>query len=103
MLLFIELQIFGHNLATEQQDQLKKIIRVFQVALVVKNLLATAGDERDVGPIPGQEDTLEEENGNPLEYFCLKNYMDKRSQEDYSPQVCKELDMIEELSIHVQR
>ena len=53
MLLFIELQIFGHNLATEQQDQLKKIIRVFQVALVVKNLLATAGDERDVGPIPG--------------------------------------------------
>ena len=44
MLLFTELQIFGHNLATEQREQLKKIIRVFQVVLVVKNLLATAGD-----------------------------------------------------------
>ena len=36
MLLFTELQIFGHNLATEQREQLKKIIRVFQVVLVVE-------------------------------------------------------------------
>ena len=25
----------------------------------------------------GQEDPLEEENGNPLQYSCLKNAMDK--------------------------
>ena len=31
-----------------------------QVALVVKNLLADAGDIRDVGSIPDQEDPLEE-------------------------------------------
>ena len=32
-----------------------------QVVLVVKNLLAYAGDIRDVGSIPGQEDPLEED------------------------------------------
>ena len=31
------------------------------MSLVVKNLLASAGDIRDVGPIPGLEDALEEE------------------------------------------
>ena len=31
-----------------------------QVALAVKNLLADAGDIRDVGSIPDQEDPLEE-------------------------------------------
>ena len=31
-----------------------------QVALVVKNLPANAGDVRDVGSIPGSEDPLEE-------------------------------------------
>ena len=32
-----------------------------QLALVVKNPLANAGDIRDVGSIPGSEDPLEEE------------------------------------------
>ena len=31
------------------------------MSLVVKNLLASAGDIRDVGSIPGLEDPLEEE------------------------------------------
>ena len=31
-----------------------------QVVLVVENLPANAGDARDVGSIPGQEDPLEE-------------------------------------------
>ena len=33
----------------------------------------------------GQEDTLEEENGNPFLYSCLKNSTDKRSLVGYSP------------------
>ena len=32
----------------------------FEVALVIKNLPANAGDVRDVGSIPGSEDPLEE-------------------------------------------
>ena len=45
--------------------------RASQVVLVVKNLLASAGDARDVGLILGQEDLLEE--GDPLQYSCLEN------------------------------
>ena len=33
----------------------------------------------------GQEDPLEEENGNPLQYSCLESFMDKRSLLGYSP------------------
>ena len=35
-------------------------LRASQVTLVAKNLPANAGDPRDVGSIPGQEDPLEE-------------------------------------------
>ena len=45
--------------------------------LVVKNLPANAGDARDIGSVPGLEDPLEEENGNPLQYSCLENPMDR--------------------------
>ena len=31
----------------------------------------------DLGSIPGLRESLEEENGNPLQYFCLKNLMDR--------------------------
>ena len=42
----------------EQKSETSSL-RVAQVALVVKNLPASAGDVRDVGSIPGQEDPLE--------------------------------------------
>ena len=42
----------------EQKSETSSL-RVAQVALVVKNLSASAGDVRDVGSIPGQEDPLE--------------------------------------------
>ena len=48
-----------------------------QVVLVVKNLPANAGDKRDTGSILGSERSLEEENGNPLQYSCLENPMDR--------------------------
>ena len=47
-----------------------------QVALVVKNLPASAGDIRDVGSIPGSGRSLGKGNGNPLQYSCLGNPMD---------------------------
>ena len=40
----------------------------------VKNPLANAGDE---GLIPGLERSLGEGNGNPLQYSCLENSMDR--------------------------
>ena len=38
---------------------------------------ARAGDIRDMGLIPGLEDSPGEGNGYPFEYSCLQNPMDK--------------------------
>ena len=48
-----------------------------QVALVVKKLSANAGDLRDMGSIPGSRRSPGGEHGNPLQYSCLKNSMDR--------------------------
>ena len=42
---------------------------------VVKNLLASARDTRDVGLIPGSGRSPGGENSNPLQYSCLENSM----------------------------
>ena len=49
----------------------------FQVALVGKNLPANAEDVRDVSSIPGLGRSLGEGHGNPLQYSCLENPMDR--------------------------
>ena len=50
----------------------------FQVALGVKNQPVNAKDLRDMGSIPGLGRFSGEGNGNPLQYSCLKNPMDRR-------------------------
>ena len=47
-----------------------------QVAQVVKNPLADAGDVRDAGSIPGLERSPGGGHGNPLQHSCLENPMD---------------------------
>ena len=44
---------------------------------VVKNLPANAADARDTGLIPGSERSLGRGNGNPFQYSCLENSMDR--------------------------
>ena len=44
------------------------------MVLVVRNLPANAGD---AGLIPGSGRSPGEENGNPLQYSCLENPMDR--------------------------
>ena len=41
------------------------------------NPLANAGDERDRGSIPGSERSSGGGHGNPLQYSCLENSMDR--------------------------
>ena len=48
-----------------------------QVALVVKNLPANAADARDMGSILASGWSPEEGNGNPLQYSCLENPLDR--------------------------
>ena len=65
-----------------------------QVALVVKNLLASAGDAKDVGLIPGSGRSPGGGHGNPLQCSCLGSHQ-QRSQVGYSPWGHKETDMTE--------
>ena len=63
----------------------------------MKNLSASAGDMGSItrsGRSPGGG------NGNPLQYFCLENPMDRRARWATVHVVAKESDMTEHLSTH---
>jgi len=47
------------------------------VALVIKNPPANAGDVRDAGSAPGSGRSPGGGHGNPLQYSCLQNPMDR--------------------------
>ena len=47
------------------------------MALWVKNPPANAEDVRDLSLIPGSEDSPGGGHGNPLQYSCLENPMDR--------------------------
>ena len=49
----------------------------FQDGSVVKNLLANTGDPRDADLICGSRRSPGEGNGNPLQFSCLRNLMDR--------------------------
>ena len=66
-----------------------------QVALEVKNPPANAGDIRDLGSIPRIRRSPGEENGNPHQYYCLENFMDRGASWAYRPWSCKESNMTE--------
>ena len=69
-----------------------------QVALVVKNPPANAGDVKDAGLIPGSGRSPGGGHGNPPQYSYLENPHGQRSLAGYSPWGRKELDMTERLS-----
>ena len=52
-------------------------LQASQVVVVEKNLPTNAGDARDVGLSPGSGKSLGGGNGNPLQYFCLENLMNR--------------------------
>ena len=56
---------------------------------MVKNLPDNAGD---VGSISGSGRSPGEGNGNPLQYSCLENFMDRRAWWATVHRVAKELD-----------
>ena len=63
-------------------------VRVYgacQVALVVKNPPANAGDTRDAGLIPGSGRSHGGGHGNPLQYSCLEKSQGQSGLEGYSP------------------
>ena len=66
----------------------------FPRGAVVKNPSASAGD---VGSIPGLGISARGENGNPLQYSCLRNPLDRAAWWATVHGVTKELDMTQQL------
>ena len=62
-----------------EQHYLSHIVhsRVFSGCTVVKNQFANAGDTRDAGSIPRWGRSPGGGHGNPLQYSCLGNLMDR--------------------------
>ena len=56
-----------------------KLSRGFPGGSVVKNPPANARDTRDAGSIPGPGRSHRGGNGNPLQYSCPENPMDRRA------------------------
>ena len=69
-----------------------------QVALVVKNLPADAGDARDVGSIPGSGRSPGRGHGNPLQDSCLENPMGRGAWRDTGHGVAKSRTCLKRLS-----
>ena len=67
------------------------------MALGVESLPASARDIRDASSIPGSGRSLGEGNGNPLQYSCLENPMDRGASWATIHEVAQ-LDMTETIS-----
>ena len=74
-----------------------------QLALLVKNFLASAGDVRDASLIPGSGISPGGGHGNPLQYSGLENLMDGGAWRATFHGRRKESDMTERLSIAQHR
>ena len=71
-----------------------------QVAPMVKSPSAHAGDLRDVGLIPGSGRSPGRQQGNPLQYSCLENPMDREAWRATVRRVSKSRTRLRWLSIH---
>ena len=73
-----------------------------QVALVVKSPPASAGDVRDVGSIAGSGRSPAGGHGNPLQYSCLENPMDRGGWWATVHGVAKSWTRLKRLSTHAE-
>ena len=73
-----------------------------QLALVVKNPPANAGDIRDTSSIPGLGRSSGEDHGNLLQYSCLENPMDRGAWPAVVHGVKKSQTQLKQLSMQAQ-
>ena len=67
---------------------------------MVKNPAANVGDARDVGSIPGSGRSPGGGNGNPLQYSCLENPMDREAWQDMVHRIAKSQTQLKRFSKH---
>ena len=75
--------------------RVSRYVGASQVALLVKNPPANAGDERDTGSIPGSGRSPGGGHGNPPQGSCLENTMDRGAWWTIIPRLSKESDKTE--------
>ena len=79
------LSFYSHSVSGYHKNTLSKwayfrtiaYTMISQVALVVKTPPGSTGDINDEGSIPGSGRSPGGEHGNPLQYSCLENFMDR--------------------------
>ena len=71
-----------------------------QLVLVGKNPCANTGDIRNMGSIPGSEKSPGGGLGNPLQYSCLENLMDREAWQVTVHRVAKRWTQMKRLSMH---
>ena len=70
--------ILGHKSSLGKFKKIEIIPSIFSDHNAVRlGLSLKAGDARDMSLIPGWGRSFGIKNGNPLQYFCLKNFMDR--------------------------
>ena len=69
---------------------------------MIKNLTDNAGDARDAGSIPGSGSSPGGGYGNPLQYSCLPNPMDRGAWWAAVHRVTKSQTRMKLLSLHTQ-
>ena len=74
-----------------------------QVVVVVKKLSASAGDVRDMSLIPGLGRSSGEGHGNPLQYSCLENPVDRGAWQAMVLRVEKSQNQLKQFSTHIYR
>ena len=67
---------------------------------MIKNPPANAGDIRDVGSIPGSESFPGGGHGNPLQYSCIANSMNRGAWRAMVQRVAKSQTRLKQLKTH---
>ena len=81
----------------------RSLPRASQVVPVVKNPPASAGDIRDVGSFPESGRSPGGGHGNPLQYSCLENPMDRRAWWATVHRVAQSHTQLKRLSTHTHQ
>ena len=86
--------------ANLNKGTIRSMLRASQVTLLVKNQSANAGAVRDLGAIPGPGRFPGGEHGNPPQYSCLDNPVDRGAWRATVQEVTKNQTWPKQLSMH---
>ena len=96
----ISIQSFTIKYDFSYSFSLEALYQAFQVALVIKNPPANAGDARDSGSIPALGRSPGGGHDNPLQYSSLGNPVEREAWQATVHEVAKSRTRLKQLSTH---